>query len=147
MREVEVTADLDVPRAEVVERLSPESIVGYARTYTVRSVEERSDGRTVLTAAGEDIETTLEFTRLEDGYVYVQRGEDGPFEEMTTKITVRGDVETRVSARSEFTFGGPLSFVTDWLGTSIRRDELRRLLTNLASDLERERDEGTENGE
>lgn len=138
MREVEVSAVLDAPRAEVEGRLSPASIVEYAGTYTVRSVEEGRDDREVLTAAGENIETTLEFTELEDGYVYTQTGDDGPFEEMRTRITVDGDGETRVSVRSEFTFGGPFSFVTDRLGTSIRRDELERLLVSLASDLERE---------
>jgi hypothetical protein len=136
MREVEVAAVLDASRAEVEERLSPESIVEYAGTYAVRATEEGPDGRTVLTAEGENIEAVLEFTRLENGYAYTQRGEDGPFEEMRTRITVDGDGETRVSVRSEFTFGGPFAFVTDWLGRSIRRDELERLLVNLASDLE-----------
>jgi hypothetical protein len=141
MKEVEVTAVLDVPRVEVERKLSPESIVEYAGTYTVESVEE-SDDVTVLTAVGEEIETVLEFRELDDGYVYSQRGDDGPFEEMHTRITVSENVngnddgKTRVTVTSEFTFGGALSFLTDWLGTSIRRDEVERLLTALALDLE-----------
>lgn len=142
MREVEVTAVLDAPRAEVEERLSPASIVEYAGTYTVRSSERRSDDRVVLTATGENIETVLEFTEREDGYVYAQRGDDGPFDEMVTRITLRGDGETRVTVRSEFTFGGAFSFVKDRLGASIRRDELERMLIELASDLEREDADG-----
>lgn len=138
MKEVEVTAVLDAPRGEVERKLSPESIVEYAGTYTVESSEKSDDG-TILTVAGEDIEMVLEFTGLEDGYVYSQRGDEGPFEEMHTRIVVRengNDGETRVTVTSEFTFGGTLSFLTDWLGTSIRRDELERLLTGLAFDLE-----------
>ncbi len=141
MKEVEVTAVLDVPRVEVERKLSPESIVEYAGTYTVESVEE-SDDVTVLTAVGEEIETVLEFRELDDGYVYSQRGDDGPFEEMHTRITVSENVngnddgKTRVTVTSEFTFGGALSFLTDWLGTSIRRDEVERLLAALALDLE-----------
>lgn len=143
MKEVEVTAVLDVPRVEVERRLSPESIVEYAGTYTVESVEE-SDDVTVLTAVGEEIDSVLEFRELDDGYVYSQRGDDGPFEEMHTRITIRetgnDDGKTRVTVTSEFTFGGTLSFLTDWLGTSIRRDEVERLLTALALDLEGDAD-------
>lgn len=147
MREVEVTADLEAPRAEVEERLSPKSIVEHAGTYAVRSVERRSDGRTVLAVEGEKIEAVLEFEETEDGYVYSQRGNEGPFEEMTTWVTVSEDGETRVTVRSAFTFGGTFSFLTDRLGTRIRRDELERMLVGLASEFERERDEGTESGE
>lgn len=134
MREVEVTATLDAPRADVERALTPESIVEYAGTYGVESVEERA-GKTVVEARGKDIEITLEFTERKDGYSYVQRGEEGPFEEMRTRITVGGDEEARVTLRSEFTFGGWTAFLTDWLGTDVRRDELRRLVENLARDL------------
>jgi hypothetical protein len=134
MREIEVTATFDVPRVEVERRLSPESIIEYAGTYEVESIEHSGE-RTVLTATGNDIGTIIEFTEREDGYRYTQVGDDGPFEEMRTQIRINGNDETRVSVRSAFTFGGWLSVLTDWLGTDIRRDELERLLVNLADDL------------
>lgn len=143
MREVEVTATLDAPRAEVERALTPESIVEYAGTYEIESVEKRA-GKTVMEATGEDIGITLEFTEREDGYGYVQLGDEGPFEEMRTRITVEGSEEARVTVRSEFTFGGWTAFLTDWLGADIRRDELQRLVANLARDLVDESDESDE---
>lgn len=140
MREVEVTATLDVPRANVERALTPESIVEYAGTYEIESVEER-EGTTIVEATGEEIGITLEFTEHEDGYGYVQMGEEGPFDEMRTRIVVEGGDETRVSVRSEFTFGGWTAFLTDWLGSDIRRDELQRLVASLARDLVDEPDE------
>jgi hypothetical protein len=134
MREVEVTATFDVPRVEVERKLSPESVIEYAGTYEVESVEYGGE-QPVLTATGNDIGTVVEFTEREDGYVYTQVGDHGPFEEMRTQILIDGSHETRVSVRSEFTFGGWFSFLTDWLGTDIRRDELERLLVNLGDDL------------
>lgn len=147
MKEIEVSAVLDAPRAEVERKLSPRSIVDYAGTYTVQSAEE-SDGTTILNVAGENVEAVLEFTEFDAGYVYSQRRENGPFEEMHTSITVDENGGTRVTVHSEFTFGGLFSVLTDWLGTRIRRDEMERLLANLAQDLEdgtdTERDPGGE---
>lgn len=134
MREVEVTATFDIPPAEIERKLSPEAIIEYAGTYEIESAEHSGD-RTVLTATGNDIGIVVEFTEREDGYIYTQVGNDGPFEEMRTQIAIAGGNETRVSVRSEFTFGGWLSVLTDWLGTDIRRDELERLLVNLGHDL------------
>lgn len=143
MKEIEVSTVVDAPREEVERRLSPSAIVDYVDTYTVRSTEEL-EGGAVLTLSGENIEMVAEFTELEDGYAYRQRGDEGPFDEMATRITVSGGDETEVSVRSEFTFGG---FVKDWFGTSIRRDEMERLLANLERDLEEgaaDADEGRE---
>lgn len=134
MREIEVSGVLDVPRAEVERKLSPESILEYVGTYTVESVDDSGE-KTVVRGIGDEIELVAEFTEHEDGYAYVQRGDDGPFEEMRTRITVEGNGETRVSIRSEFTFGGWFSFLTDWLGTDVRREELERLLVNLAREV------------
>ncbi|MEM4782316.1 MAG: SRPBCC family protein [Halalkalicoccus sp.] len=135
MREVEVTVTLDAPPEAVERALTPASIVGYAGTYTVESVEREAD-RTVVSASAGEIETVLEFGPREDGYVYSQRGTEGPFEEMHSRIVVEGTEEgTRVIARSAFTFGGWSAFVTDWLGADVRRDELQRLLYELAADL------------
>lgn len=137
MKEVEVTGVIDAPCAAVKRTLSPQAIVEYAGTYTVQSVEE-SEGKTVVTMRGKEIEAVFEFTEHEDGYVYTQRGDEGPFEEMRTRLTVTGNGETRVSVRSEFTFGGWTAFLTDWLGADIRRDELERLLVTLTESVENE---------
>jgi len=134
MRTVEATVLLEVPRTEVERALSPASIVEYAGTYDVTDVTE-SDGTTVVTATGENVATTLEFRELKNGYSYTQVAGEGPFEEMHTRITVRENENTRVSVRSEFTFGGAFSFLKDWLGKDLRKTELQRLLTNLALDL------------
>lgn len=136
MREIEVTATFDALRADIERKLSPTAIVEYAGTYTVESVDDSGE-KTVVSGTGEEMETVLAFTKQEDGYVYSQRGTEGPFEEMRTRITVE-DIEagTQVRVRSTFTFGGWSAFLTDWLGTDIRRDELQRLLYGLASDLE-----------
>ncbi|GAB7017342.1 SRPBCC family protein [Halostagnicola bangensis] len=136
MKTVELSTELDAPLETVERELSPTSIVEYANTYAIQSVDE-SNSKTVLTVTGDTLQLVLEFTELDDGYRYTQVGETGPFEEMRTEITVEGDDRTRVTVRSEFTFGGTFSFIKNWLGTSIRRSELERLLTNMTDDLER----------
>lgn len=138
MKEIEVTAVLDAPFAEVERRLSPETIVEYAETYTVESVTGSGE-KTVVTAVGEEIEIVLEFAERDAGYIYSQRDQEGPFEEMRTRITLEEiDEGTRVRVRSLFTFGGWAAFLTDWLGADVRRDELKRLLVNLARDFDAE---------
>jgi hypothetical protein len=135
MRTVEATVLLEVPRAEVERALSPPSIVEYTGTYDVTEVMGSGE-TTVVTATGENVGTTLEFRELKNGYSYSQVDGEGPFEEMHTRITVRENGNTRVSVRSEFTFGGRFSFLKDWFGKDLRKTELQRLLTNLALDLD-----------
>ncbi len=135
MRTVEATVLLEIPRAEVERALSPASIVEYAGTYDVTEVTDSGE-TTVVTATGENVATTLEFRKQKNGYSYTQIDGEGPFEEMHTRITVRENGDTRVSVRSEFTFGGRFSFLKDWFGKDLRKTELQRLLTNLALDLD-----------
>ena len=135
MRTVEATVLLEIPRAEVERALSPASIVEYAGTYEVTEVTDSGE-TTVVTATGENVATTLEFRKQKNGYSYTQIDGEGPFEEMHTRITVRENGDTRVSVRSEFTFGGRFSFLKDWFGKDLRKTELQRLLTNLALDLD-----------
>ncbi|WP_255169409.1 SRPBCC family protein [Natrononativus amylolyticus] len=136
MQLVDLEVTLDIPPSAVREALTPASIVEYAGTYEVVSVD-RTDDATVVTAAADDLEVVFEFVETDTGYRYEQHGAHGPFERMTTWISVTREAgETRVSAASEFTFGGLFSFLTDRLGATMRRRELERLLTALALDLE-----------
>ncbi|MGM0606161.1 MAG: hypothetical protein ACQETB_10900 [Halobacteriota archaeon] len=160
MREVEVSYAFSVPREEIESRLDPRSIVEYQATFEVEAIEETPDGWR-LVAVNEDIEpdsrSVLEFEATERGYVYEQV-ERGVFEALHTEITVeetdadegsdedeRGGERTRVTARSSFTFGGPLAFLKDWFAAASRRQELERFMRSLAHDLEPdgEADEGS----
>ncbi|MGM0606008.1 MAG: hypothetical protein ACQETB_10125 [Halobacteriota archaeon] len=134
MKEIEVTADIDVPRSTVEAHLSPTAILEYADTYTVVSAADTASGE-VVTVDYNDNEATFEFTRLPDGYEYTQVGSAGPFESMYTRLTIDGDAETRVTVFTTFTFGGTFSILKDWLGADLRRSELQRLLVNLEADL------------
>lgn len=138
MKLVELEFVLDAPREEVEEKLTPTAIVEYVGTYDVVSVEESGPVDVLTVAAPNELEGELAFTELEDGYAYEQ-GDVGPFESMTTWVTLEdvtdGTDRTRVSVRSEYTFGGPLAFIKDRLASSTRRQELERLVYALAHDL------------
>lgn len=142
MREIEVTSTADAPGETVRAVLDPASIIEYADTYDVVRVDTDDAGRAALelrteTDSSGPIEATFEFAELENGYTYAQRDGVGPFDEMRTWIEVEdGDHETRITARSEFTFGGPVWFVLDRLAVKYRRRELERLIGNLVADVE-----------
>lgn len=133
MKVVELSRPIDVSDEEILDALSPRSIIEYADTYTVRSIEETNGGHLLFAEAG-GLEATFEFTEIERGYEYTQCDE-GPFEEMETTITVEGSGQTTV--QSAFTFGGRLSFLFDRFAAHHRRSELDELLHNLAADVER----------
>ncbi|WP_255191201.1 hypothetical protein [Natronobeatus ordinarius] len=139
MKLVELEFVLDAPREEVEEKLTPTAIVEYVGTYDVVSVEESGPVDVLTVAAPNDLEGELAFTELEGGYAYEQ-GAVGPFESMTTWVTLEnvadGTDRTRISVRSEYTFGGPLAFIKDRLASSTRRQELERLVYALAHDLD-----------
>lgn len=138
MQLVDVETTLDAPPTAVREALTPARIIEYAGTYEIASTN-RSGDATVVTAAAENLEAIFEFTETDVGYRYEQRGSHGPFDRMTTWISVTGEGgRARVSATSEFTFGGTLSFLTDRLGAGMRRGELERLLAALAAEFETE---------
>ena len=152
MREVVVTAILNAPQTVLEEYLSPRSIVEYAGTYEVESVEER-EGETVVRAGTDQLGIALEFTKLEDGYQYTQRGDAGPVEEMHTWVTLEdatgtsdpeeavfipgleSEERTVIRVRSVYTFGGRLSRFKDWVAAGNRRAELERLVGFLVDDL------------
>lgn len=142
MREVEVTGTASVSREAVNSVLDPESIIEYAGTYDILRTDAEDRGTSVLELRAETIskgpvEATFEFTELENGYTYTQRDDMGPFDEMRTWIEVEDSgYETRITARSEFTFGGIAWFILDRLAIKYRRHELERLVENLVADVE-----------
>lgn len=131
MQEVVVTRTIEAPREDVERVVSPAALVEYAGTYDVEGVEATDDG-TVVTAATADLETALVFTETPTGYVYRQRGDHGPFAAMYASVAITGSEPTEVIARSCYTFGLPLSRVTDWFARRERRIELRRLVAGIA---------------
>lgn len=135
MEEVEVSRTVDASHEAVKEVLSPRSIMEYAGTYEVYSVEPTDEGW-VLEGGTTDLEVTFEFTEVENGYVYQQRDGEGPFAEMYASVTVAGDDPVTVTVRSCFTFGMPFAWLTDRIAARDRRLELERLLADLASDVE-----------
>ncbi|WP_418280330.1 hypothetical protein [Halorubrum sp. DTA98] len=138
MKQVEVSYTLDASRESIAGRLSPEAIVEYEGTYEVISVKE-TDGECRISVSNDTIEgdhdMVLTFTETETGYVYRQVG-DGLFETLSTEIVLEGDEHALVTVRSEFTFGGPLAFVKDWLAAGYRRAELEKLVRNVSRDHE-----------
>lgn len=130
VQEVVVSRSVDASREAVEAVLTPRRIVEFAGTYTIRAVEETDDA-VVVTARTDDLEIVLEFTRTEHAYVYRQRGDRGPFDEMYASVSLVGDGPVEVTARSCFTFGLPLARLTDWFAASERRTELRRFLAGI----------------
>lgn len=123
--------------SEVIERtLSPRTIIECEGTYEITETH-RTDDRWEIVASTEDLELTLEFVELENGYVYEQIGDSGPFDEMRTSITYE-EIErgcTEVTATSRFTFGFPLASITDRVAGWNRQVELRRMLIGLAEEI------------
>lgn len=158
MREVTVAADVDADRETILEALSPRSIIEYEGTYEVAAVDRIDDGwRVTAVSRDRTVEMEIDFRRRSDGYVYELVG-DGPFEELHTTVTVHGgsddgarrrardgeggavsgtrpDDPVRVTATSEYTLGGWLAPVVDWLAARNRRRELERALVALASEV------------
>ena len=135
MKEIEASASVLVPADEIEAQLTPEAIVDYAQAYEIVDAEDDGDVR-VLYLESEEFDLTLEFSELERGYEYRQRGSEGPFEEMSTRITFEEhDDRTEISAHSAFTFGGILRFVLDHFAVKYRIDELERTVGNLVVDV------------
>lgn len=130
VKEVVVSRSIDAPRSAVEAVLSPARIIEFAGTYRVQSVDETADGA-VVTAETDELETVIEFTGAESGYVYRQVGDQGPFTEMYSSVSLAGGEPVEVTARTCFTFGLPLARLTDWIAAGERRTELRRLVAGV----------------
>ena len=76
----------------------------------------------------------VRFTELADGYRYEQLGGEGPFEEMTTRLTVEPqDDGSVVTARSVVELGTRVPFA-DRIAAWKRGGELDRLLASIAAE-------------
>ena len=78
----------------------------------------------------------LDFEEREHGFVYRQRGTEGPFESMETELSLEPENEgCRVTATSRVSLGLPVAAVSDRIAAWKRRGELRRALDGLAEDV------------
>lgn len=136
MREVEVSRFIRATEPELERRLSPASIVEYEGSFAVRDVTELEEGTRVI-AGARGLEIGLFFEEREDGYVYRQEGQAGPFDEMETTLTYdREDEGVRVRMRSAVSLGLFPRRLTDRVAAWKRKGELERALDRLADDLE-----------
>lgn len=136
MEEIEESETFFVSSEVVDQTLSPRIIIECAGTYDIVEANRRDD-RWQIVASAEDLELKLEFVKLENGYVYEQIEDVGPFDEMYTSITYK-EIErgcTEVTVTSRFTFGFPLPSITDRLAGWNRQVELRRMLMGLAEEI------------
>jgi carbon monoxide dehydrogenase subunit G len=134
MREVEVSRFVRATPTAVERVLTPATVVESEGSFTVRDVTEAEDG-TLVTAGARGLELTLRFEERPDGLHYTQAGSAGPFDAMTTDLTVEAENEgSRVTARSAVSLGLPAPALTDRLATWKRRGELNRLLDALADE-------------
>jgi carbon monoxide dehydrogenase subunit G len=133
MREVEVSRFVPAPPRTVARALTPATVVESEGSFTVRDVRERGD-RTLVTAGARGLELVFRFEPREDGLHYTQAGDAGPFEAMTTELTVEAENEgSRVTARSAVSLGLPVPALSDRLAAWKRRGELERLLDGVAA--------------
>lgn len=161
MRHVEVTADVAATPEEVLEALTPRSLIEFENTFEVTGVTETDDGWLVTgeaNAGDERIEMTVSVDRLPNGYAY-ELVEGGFFDELSTSVHVHepepGEIEgdgdgnvdgvdtvdddtdrARIVWESEFTFGGLLAPVKDRLSDSNRQLELKRAMFRLGRDID-----------
>ena len=133
---MEVSRFVGATLPAVERQLSPAAIVEYEGTFTVMDVEETGDGWIVTGRGGGLLEARFVFEEREDGYVYRQESDTGPFEKMETTIRLaRRDEGVDVTARSAVSLGVPLPLV-DRVAAWKRKGELRRVLSRLAADVE-----------
>lgn len=131
MREVEVSRFVRATPRELERALTPTAMVEHEGSFDVRDVEER-DGETYVTVGRRGLAFVLRFETREDGLYYEQEGEAGPFESMTTAVSVRAEDDgSRVTARSSVALNLPLP-LADRIGAWKRRGELKRALSSLA---------------
>ncbi|MFB6165500.1 MAG: SRPBCC family protein [Haloarculaceae archaeon] len=135
MREVEVSQFVAATLPQLDRHLSPATVLGYEGTFAVEAVTETDDGWLVTASAG-GMDAAFTFEALEHGYGYRQRGEQGPFEVMETRLTYEREREgSIVTARSTVSLGLPVPALTDRVAAWKRRGELERALSALADDV------------
>ncbi|WP_255193484.1 SRPBCC family protein [Natronobeatus ordinarius] len=138
MRTVDVSRAVRAQPAAVDRLLTPETIVEYEGSFTVRGIDETDDGW-IVTAGSRGLQLSLRFEALEDepGFYYELEGEDGPLEVMETTLSIAPENEgTRVSATSTVHMGVRPVGLADRIAAWKRKGELKRALAELAADVE-----------
>lgn len=137
MREVEAKRFVAASPPTVERALTPAALVGYEGTFDVRDVREAEEGDvTLVDAAGGGLGLTFRFERRDDGLVYSQASEAGPFDAMETEVRVEpADGGSRVRMRSAVSLNVPVPLIDRVAGWK-RRRELERALDALAADCE-----------
>jgi hypothetical protein len=135
MRTVEASRFVQATKPVVDRQLDPATILEYEGTFNVMDVEETGTGWLVTGSGGGILGAEFEFEATEDGYVYRQVGEAGPFEEMETRLSIEPrDEGVQVTLQSSVSLGVPLPLV-DRIAAWKRRGELNRALKRLAADV------------
>ena len=136
MRTVEASRFVRATLPEVERHLDPATIIDYEGTFSVVDVEETDAGWVVTGRGGSLMEVEFVVEAREDGYVYRQAGDAGPFEEMETTVELaRKDEGVTVTMQSTVSLGIPLP-LADRVAAWKRRGELKRALRRLAAELE-----------
>lgn len=136
MRTVEASRFVRATLPEVERHLDPATIIDYEGTFSVVDVREADGGWVVTGRGGGLMEVEFEVEAREDGYVYRQAGDAGPFEEMETTLELaRKDEGVTVTMQSSVSLGVPLP-LADRVAAWKRRGELKRALRRLAAAVE-----------
>lgn len=136
MRTVEASRFVRATLPEVERHLDPATIIDYEGTFSVVDVRETDAGWVVTGRGGGLMEVEFEVEAREDGYVYRQAGDAGPFEEMETSLELaRKDEGVTVTMQSSVSLGIPLP-LADRVAAWKRRGELKRALRRLAAAVE-----------
>ncbi|MGM0606631.1 MAG: SRPBCC family protein [Halobacteriota archaeon] len=135
MHEVAVSRFVRETPEAIGRLLTPERIVGYEGSFTVRDVTETPSG-TIVTVGSTGLTFRLRFEIDDETVYYTQDGDAGPFESMETWLTYRRkDDGTVVTAHSVVSLAAPIPGIDRIAGWK-RRGELKRALNALAEDVE-----------
>lgn len=151
MTEVEFSYIIEGTEEEIEEYLSPRQIAEYMG-YSVYDTKEREDV-VLLRVAKYDAEFTLAFREVSNGHEFSLGSSDGPFQTFDGALLVEDtpdiqDVEaSRVTITITYSIGTVFSFILNYLGKRIVKQDAKHLLQSLASDVAEGRDSESDNTE
>lgn len=151
MKRVSSTIAVRTSLARIRAELTPTAIVESGRAYEVGEVRETDDGWEVLASLAEvDEDVVFVFEKTPTGYSY-ELANSGLFEELSTELSIEqkgtedgtgpDDVDDDseqimfISMTSEYTFGGLLAPIYDWLAQNDRKRELVNVLVELGDEI------------
>lgn len=133
MHTVEVSYSVEPSYRDIMECLSPKSILQYKNMYEIESCEHVGE-RVRITASFEAGEMVFEFAEIENGYEYTLVDGTDLFAERHSRIMVDDGSDTRITAVTQYTLDTWLSFILDRLAASTVQNELEMTITNLVDD-------------